>query len=369
MIRLAWKNLTEEPIRLAISAGGVALSVVLILVMRGIFTGSEEHAVAYIRNQPASIWVMQDGVENMHMATSMLSSQVLASAEQLSGENRAVGVLYANVGVDLGDKTVFSYVFGVEPGAPFGGPWSVVEGNPPERPQEIVIDQVLARRNGLSVGDEVQILNRRFEISGLSEDNFGIATSLVFLTKADLAAVLELPTSMNSYILVAPDPEVDQADLVKRLDLIEGAHALAQAEFMESDKEMIRAMGVDVIRAMTSVAYSVGLLVIGLVLYSATVERQREYGMLRAIGGSNSHLWRVVLAQALFSALLGINIGVLLSYASAAGIGWLLPEMLVVIRPEDVLRVSATLLAVSSGAAVLPAIEVSRLDPLVVFRT
>ena len=73
MIKLAWRNLTQQPLRFAISAGGVALAVVLILAMSGVFAGSEEHAVLYMRNQPAELWGMQAGVSNLHMSSSILS--------------------------------------------------------------------------------------------------------------------------------------------------------------------------------------------------------------------------------------------------------------------------------------------------------
>lgn len=368
MIRLAWKNLAQEPMRLVISVGGVALAIVLILVMQGVWAGSEEHAVAYMRNQPADLWVMQEGVENMHMATSILPAGVMDEIREVEAVKQAVAVLYANVGVDLGETTVFSYVFGVQPDDPFGGPWLLVEGHAPREAADIVIDVVLARRHGLGLGDQVRILDRNFYISGLSKGNLGIATSLVFVRKASLAEMLGLPPGVSSYILVQSAAGADRAKLERQLDSIEAAHALQREAFIASDQLMIRSMGIDVVRAMKSVAYVVGLLVIGLTLYTATLERKREYGILRAVGGSLRHLWAVVLAQALISALLGILFGVALAFAVAWLISTALPEMLVLVYFTDVLSVMWTLLMVSILAALLPAVQVGRLDPMMVFR-
>lgn len=368
MFRLAWKNLTAEPIRLAISAGGVALALVLILVMQGIFTGSEEHAVAYMKNQPADLWMMQEGVENLHMATSFIPPATQQQAEEIKGVAEAVGVLYANVGVDLGESTVFSYVFGVDPEVPFGGPWSVVEGAAPESPDEIVIDRVLAARHGKGLGDQVSILDGQFEISGLAEGNFGIATSLVFVHKAALAQMLGVSPTVNSYLLIRPENSADLIQLKEELSEIGGVEVMTRREFIESDQEMISAMGADVIKAMNSVAFVVGMLVIGLTLYSATLERKREYGILRAIGGSIRHLWSVIIAQALISATLGVMAGVGMAYASARLISRLLPEMLVLLDRADVLNAVLVLLVVSLVAAALPALQISRLDPMIVFR-
>jgi putative ABC transport system permease protein len=368
MIRLAWKNLTEERLRLAISAGGVALALVLILVMQGVFAGSEEHAVSYMRNQPADLWVMQDGVENLHMATSVLPSTVLSRIRRTAGVAQAVGVLYANVGVEVGEATVFSYVFGVDPKAPFGGPWSLVAGSPPIRLDEIVIDKDLAARHGIGLGDEISILDHDLTVSGLAEGNFGIATSLVFVTKRTLADMVGVPASLDSYVLVRQEGQADPAALSEDLASIKDVTVLTTDEFIASDKILIQQMGVDVIRAMNSVAYVVGMLVIGLNLYTATLERKREYGILRAIGGSRSQLWTVVLVQAGISALLGIGMGIGLAYALAQFINQALPEMLVLLRFENILAVVGTLLAVTAVAAILPAVQVGRADPMVVFR-
>src|SRR3989304_8156153 len=94
MLKLAWRNLTNEPTRMAISVTGIALALVLILVIAGIFAGSEEFAVAYIRNEPAPIWLMQSGVANMHMSSSYIAPELLAAAGQVNGVRDVTGVLY-----------------------------------------------------------------------------------------------------------------------------------------------------------------------------------------------------------------------------------------------------------------------------------
>jgi hypothetical protein len=113
MLRLAWRNLTSDRLRLGISTGGVALAVLLTLVLGAVFAGSEKHAVTYIEHQPASLWVMQAGVENIHMATSILPDDVIERVRQVPGVGEAVGVLYTSIGVDVGSALVPSYLFGV----------------------------------------------------------------------------------------------------------------------------------------------------------------------------------------------------------------------------------------------------------------
>lgn len=369
MFKLAWRNLLHDRTRLAISTGGVALAVLLILIMAGVFAGSEEHAVAYIKNQPASLWLMQDGVENMHMSSSLLPPQAVTEARAVAGVADAVGLLYASGGVDLGETTVYSYIFAVAGDAPFGGPWRLAAGTPDPAPDEVVLDRDLAARYGLGLGDTVNILGIDLTIAGLSEEAFGIATSLTWVNKQALATLMGVSPEAASYVLVRPGAEADPEALATALRAaIPEANLLTRDAFIASDKEMIRQMGADVIRAMNGVAYVVGLLVIGLTIYTATVERTREYGVLKAIGAHAGNLLRLVFAQAFVSTGLGFLLGVGLSYAVAALVGRLLPEMLILIDPAGVLRQVPVLVVITVVAALLPLGRISRLDPMVVFR-
>ena len=48
-------------------------------------------------------------------------------------------------------------------------------------------------------------------------------------------------------------------------------------------------------------------MIVGLIIYTATVERQREYGVMKAIGAKNRVLYQVVLTQALFASISGAS--------------------------------------------------------------
>lgn len=370
MLRFAWRNLLHERMRLLISTGGVALSVMLIFFMSGVFAGSEEHAVAYMKYQPAEFWLMQEGVENLHMSSSLLPPEAVRRARGVDGVGNAVGLLYASGAVDLGAEQVYSYIFAVDQEAPFGHPWQMTAGDPRPGPHQLVIDGDLARRYRLELGDTVHILGKDLTIAGFSEGTFGIATSITWVNKETLAVMMGLPVDAASYILVQPEPGTELDFVAGGLrEAVPEANVITREAFMASDQEMIRQMGVDIIRAMTVVAYVVGLLVIGLTIYTATVERAREYAVLKAIGAHSGHLLRAVFAQAIVSTALGFIAGVMLAYVTAAVVGRLLPEMLVLIRAQEVLRQAPVLLLVTGLAALLPMGRVLRLDPMVVFRT
>jgi len=129
---------------------------------------------------------------------------------------------------------------------------------------------------------------------------------------------------------------------------------VTQANFIASERDLIRQMGVDVIRAMNSVAYMIGLLVIGLTIYTATLERSREYGVLKAIGARTPQLVRVVVAQALVAAGLGYLVGVGLAYGISIVVSRLAPDIPILIQPLQLLREVPVLAFITALAALLP---------------
>ncbi len=119
---------------------------------------------------------------------------------------------------------------------------------------------------------------------------------------------------------------------------------------------------------MLGIAFLVGTLVVGLIVYTSTVERQREYGTLKALGAGNGLLYRVVASQALLTAILGAVIGVAIAYGAAQLIVVLRPQLLVSIEPAAVAWALLAGLVMALLGALFPARTIARLAPADVFR-
>lgn len=370
MFKLAWANLIHERVRLAISIGGVALAILLILILNGFFAGFQQQAVSYIRNQPAPLWLAQAGIENMHMVSSMLPTDALMRVTQVPGVKKAVGVLYATIAVQVGDALVPSYVFGIDPDDPFGGPWLLSEGSAALSMNDIVIDQTLARRYDIQLGDTVNILGYKLTVKGLSKGTFGIASNMVFVNKTALALGMGVSPQAASYIMIQPEPTANLDTLAADLRAVTPeANVMSQSFFLAKEQDLTQQMSADTLRAMNTVGYIVGLLVIGLTIYTATVERAREYGILKAIGADNRHLIRIVLIQAFIAAAMGYWLGVALSYGIVALVDRIFPDAVILIETSSWLGEIPTLVVIVVLAALLPISRVTRTDPMIVFQT
>src|SRR5512135_3057226 len=113
MLRLAYRNLFQSRVRLVISAGGVALALLLILSLDAIMTGIEHQVTAYIDNAGADIWVSQENVRNMHMAYSALSASVTGKIKSVPGVESVTPILYLTGYFEIGKERDAAYIIGL----------------------------------------------------------------------------------------------------------------------------------------------------------------------------------------------------------------------------------------------------------------
>jgi putative ABC transport system permease protein len=368
MVRLAFKNLVQEPVRLLVSAAGIATVLVLILVLRGVFTGSAEQLVSYIERSDADVWVMQEGIANMHMANSMVPSDLEVALRSVPGVAAAEPVLYASNIVLAGGRQWFSYIVGVRPGAERGGPWAMGEGSASPGPGQVVIPDVLVRKAGVRLGGEVTILGRGFRVAGLSRETFSMANSVTFVSYRDMETLIAAPGAA-SYFLVKAAPSEPSDTLAARVrQRVPGVNALTREELAGNDRALVRQMGVDLIRVMSVIGFIVGTLIVGLTVYTATVRRAREYGIAKALGTRNRDLLGLVFLQATTIAVLGLALGVGVAYALRPVVATVAPEVPLLYSPGSILQVAASTAVMAVLSAMLPAYRIARVEPALVFK-
>ncbi len=363
---LARRNLLQDKTRLALSVGGVALAVMLVLLLNGLLTGSYRQITGYLDHAPGSVVLSQQGVSNMLGANSLLPPDAAAQAEAIAGVADAIPILSQFVILDLHGQKQPAYLIGYDP-AQGGGPWQMAEGRTPETDDEVVVDRVLAERHGLAVGDSLPVPGRSFTITGLSDGTTSWMTSFFFIRKSAAEALLRAPGA-TSFVLVTPGEGVAPAEVRDRLAAIDGSEAFLKRDMAANDLKLFARFFSAPLQLMSSIAFLVGALVVGLVIYTATIERQREYGVLKAIGARNGTLYRVVGLQALIAALGGVVAGLVLAEAAARVIMAVRPQFLVVLDPAEAGWAVLVGLAMALGAALLPARVVAGLAPAEVFR-
>jgi len=365
---IAVKNLVVERTRLVLSALGVGFAVLLILVMAGIFVGTTQQVTTYIDHSRNAVWVVQPGVSQMFRAVSWLpagTERQLMAVPEVATADPILG--QPSDFVHNGNQTAY-FVVGYDTEDGVGGPWSVADGRGVNAPGEVVLDRVLAAKNGIHLGDTVRIIDGDFIVVGLSEQTAALGNFYAFVGLTDAARLFRAGDRV-SYILVQPaaghTPEQAAAGVRARLP---GVDALTSAEFAANSRDIIISMVGRPMKAMILIATLVGVALIGLTVLSATSEQMRDFGVLRAVGVRPAQLARTVLGQAAIIAALGYLVGAALAYGLQFAIRDRLGDVTIAITPPMLGAMAIATAAMAALGSLLPLRRVTRIDPALAFR-
>lgn len=368
MLRYAWRTLIQSKGRLALAIGGVALALTLIVALDAIFLGVERRITAYIDHAGADVIVSQSGVQTMHMAASNLPADLADQVRAMPEVASVTPVLYASDVMRLGETRSSVYVIGLPPDAPTGRPWDIAAGTAIPAPGGVVIDRRVAEGAGLGLGDSVTLLGRSFRINGLSEGTAVITGGVAVVTLADFAA-RQGGDQSPSYLFIQVAPDASPEGVAERIAAeVDGVTVQTRSQFAAEERALIRDMGTNLIAVMNAMGFLVGLAVMALTVYIATLAHRTEFGLLKALGARNGQLYRVILAQAMVSVLLGLGVAVALTLALAAILPRLGSNLALALGAEALLKALIASLVIAGLAALLPVKRIAGLDPAMVFR-
>jgi putative ABC transport system permease protein len=367
MTYLAFRNLWQQKFRLALSVSGVALAMMLIILLNGFLSGIYAQVTAYLDNTPAQLVVAQDGVTNLLSATSILPAGTEAQANGVPGVAEVTPIVSQFIIFDLHTEKVVAYMVGYEP-EQGGGPWQMKDGRLPAADDEVVLDWVMATNHDITIGDAIDILDETFKVVGLSDGTNSWMASFFFVEKRAAERLLLAPGA-TSFVLLTLEPDAEVTAVTDRLEhRLRGVEILPVAAMRQNDIAVLVKVFAAPLQLMVSIAFAVGTAILGMVIYTATVERTREYGVLKAVGAKNRYLYGLVTVQGVVTAVSGALLGIGLAWLAAQLIMNNSPKFLIILEPQPVLWVSLSSLLMGILAALLPARAVAHLDPAQVFR-
>ena len=365
---LARRNLSRNRVRLVVSVGGIALALSLVLALDAIFAGVSNQLTTYIDRAGADVWVGQAGVRNLHMVASFMPASVTDQVSAVEGVADVTPILETTDTIAAGDERAVVYVIGLPRDASMGGPWDIVEGAASVGPGDVIIDGGFARRAGVGIGDAVTVLGSQAKIVGLSEGTASLVNSVAFVSFDDFRA-MRGGAPVVSFVLVrtAAGSSPDGVTAAIERD-VTGVTAQSRGVFAEQERELVMDMSAEVISIMNAIGFIVGLVVVGLTVYVATLSRRREYGALKALGAPNRFLYRIVLAQAVMSVLIGFAAGVAFTGLLGLVVSRIGLNLELSISAASLLKVGAVAAVIAGLAAVLPIRGIAGLDPAAVYR-
>ena len=370
---LAWRNLVHDKVRLAVTITGIVFAVVLIVVELGLFLGFTTTTANLIDHSGADLWIV--------------ASRVPYIEQGVPFSERKLYTVLSTPGVETATKYIARFaqwqrpdgqresvqVVGFDPVAGLGGPWNVVAGDPAalKTADNVFVDEMYRQKLGVThVGQIVEIAGHRARVVGFTRGIRSFTTSpYVFTSFKNAQTFAGLAEDQTVFILVkasrTTSPEALRARLAARLSNVDIWSTREFSRMTQVYWMFTTGAGIAVLLA-AALGLVVGVVVVAQTIYATTMDHLREYGTLKAMGATNGYLYRVIIQQAVISAVIGYALAMFVSHyvvegSQRGGAAILLPLPMAI-------GMLALTVVMCIGAALVSINKVTRLDPAVVFK-
>jgi putative ABC transport system permease protein len=313
MNKLVIANLLHRPLRSIISITAVAIEVIMILSIVGIFMGMLNDQKQRTNGIGADLMMRPSNASIMNGVGG--ATMPVKIADVLRRLPHVTVVSPANL--QLNTSGVVETIMGIDyPTFDALRPFTFVAGGPFQGPYDMMIDDVFARSKkggGYRVGDMLEVYNHEFRISGIVEAGRGGRKLLPLDTMGELTGS---PDKASNFYIKVDDPANEQAVI----DEIHNVPGLATypvwtmhewLSLMTPEKLPGFNLALDVV---TGIAVVVGFLVIFQSMYTAVLERTREIGILKSLGSSKLTIVSVVVRETALLAIAGVVLGIVGTY-------------------------------------------------------
>jgi putative ABC transport system permease protein len=361
MNKLIFANLLHRPVRSIISVLAVAIEVVMILSIVGIFMGMLNDQRERTNGIGADLMLFpsggsfMNGVGGAPMPAKI--GDVLRKLPHVVAVSPAithlttVGKIEVLYGIDFASFDALK-------------PFTFLSGGPFQHPDNVIIDDILANSTPpLHVGDTITILDHPFKICGIVVHGKGGRKMIPLDTMGQLTG----SAGKASVFYIKVDNRANWDTVINEIHATPGLEDYPTQTIDEWLATMTpdKLPGFNIALAVvTTIAVIVGFLVIFQSMYTAVLERTREIGILKSMGASKPAIVGVVLRETAVLAVAGVILGIAGTYGVRILMAHFFPTLHFEITAEWLGRGALIAFAGAICGALYPAWMAARKDPI-----
>lgn len=364
--------LYDKPKSLGVLAG-IVISIFLVGQQVGIFIFLTDAMKSIVANNRDYIWIVDPKTDNANQLA-MLDMRIGRQAASLEGVEQVYPVVItAGAAKFENGKTAGMTIVGSEAPGFVGGPWNLATARKEDMlPEGAIITEFFDNKTygNIRQGEYFELNGRKVYNAGFTKGVRGFGGApYVFTTIERARALGNFSTDKASLFLVKWKSGFTKEQVISHIN-----NSIPNIRAWDADA--LAASTVNNILASSGIALSVGSLVffaiisgfviIGLTLYSAAIDRLRDYGTLKAIGASDGYISRLILLQAFLISLLGFVLG----YALVEGFRSGVAQAGTLFRFPAELQAGFFLLTlfIALGGCFFAIRKIKRLEPAAIFR-
>jgi putative ABC transport system permease protein len=371
-VNLALKDIVHNLGRFLLTCIGLSLLLGIVLAMVGIYRGLILESLGLVRAAGGQVWIVEGDTRGPFAEASRLPGDMREAIAAQWGVAAAGGVSYQNVEIQHRGRTLRLLVVGAQIARP--GEATVVEGRPILRSR---YEAVADRATGLVLGEQIKLGRDTFTVVGRTRNMVASGGDpVIFITLRDAqklqfdltpaaarreaARASGASSSINTVntILVRLLPGVDPNQFAK--DIARWKHLAA---LTQDDQEAVLSRSVidrarRQIGLFTTLLLSVSTVIIGLIIYTMTIDKKKSIATLKLIGAPDRTIVGLIVQQALAMGIISFLVG-----AALINAGQNYFPRRVVLEPSDAAGLFGVVLLVCLLASALGVRTALKIEP------
>lgn len=388
----ALRSLSENWQRASLSAVGIMVAAIAILLLISIGKGVQQDITSQVEEIGASVLIVVPGrVEfgnfNPNLGgKSYLSDQNVEDINQVAGVVRVAKWSFAGGGIRHGDRESYPFMIASTPEwfqmhklkLKSGKLYTSAESKKPV----CVLGSIAAAQlfpNSDPIGKEVEINGENYSVVGVTEDKKADQSLFSMQSLANVAyfPLDALRTNTENVqidrLLIQVSPEAEPKALVQQVETALAKRLDRQQYSVLTQEDLLglifKVMGIltTLVIGLTSIALFVGGVGVMTVMLMSVNERSKEIGVRKAAGARQRDIFGQFLAESVTIGLVGVGAGLVISLV----VCWILTTSTKIkpLMDWDTIAIAIAVgIGVGSIFGLIPAMKAARQDPVVALR-
>lgn len=236
----------------------------------------------------------------------------------------------------------------------------------------------------VSVGSTINIQGKNFKIIGILEKagTFQLNVAAI-MAEEDMSDILNISDEIDIIVarVISKDKTEEVAELIKTKMRRDRNEKVGEEDFsvqtpiqsLQSINTILNLLNI-IIAGIAAISLIIGGIGIANTMYTSVLERMREIGIMKAVGGRNEDILKIFVIESallglvggIIGAVLGLGFAFFVSYVASLALGQNILEV-TISYPLIFLSISFAFI-IGLAAGILPALQASQLRPVAALR-
>jgi putative ABC transport system permease protein len=326
MFKLAFRFILFDKPKAFGAFMGTVMSVFLIGQQSGIFIFLANSMSVLVGNYQSYVWVVDDRSTNVNALTP-IDKRIGYELQTIQGVKNVFPIVISGGGAKFSNGTSSGMII-VGSQAPnfVGGPWNMYLGKKEDMIKDGALITDYYDKNALGqlkLGDYFEINGKQVYDAAQTKGirSFGGIYSFTTIERARYLTNMSSDKS-SAFLVELGDPSMKDSVINHINRKFFGVRAWDGSELTyQTVMTVLKTSGIALSFGTIIVfALIIGFVIIGLTLYSAVIDRIKDYGTLKAIGATNGFIRKLILTQALIIGAAGYVVGAIITEIFRIGV-------------------------------------------------